>query len=260
MFRIFRIFRVFRIFRISSNFFFFKFFQISEFFRFFYVFEFFRLQFEPMQNELYAFVPGSEGGIRAIRKEFRKSEDSSFYVADDEKAICIDDLLKENSDKSLGVEFFLSLLSDLATLLNEEKEENLDLEQINSNKEEQLMQLEKDLDLTMLKLRRKLMVIRLLGLMSEDEKLQGEVMKNSERLIKFLCLTFQRCATLLKFKDDQDFEFGMAERQSLHTGIEFQCSLSVKMQAKCGQNAAKMQPKCSQNAFKMHSKCSLNAA
>ena len=63
---------------------------------------------------------------------------------------------------------------------------------MDSNKEEQLLQLERDLDLTMYNLRRKLMVIRLLGLMSEDEKLQEEVMKNSTRLVKFLSLTFQR--------------------------------------------------------------------
>ena len=67
---------------------------------------------------------------------------------------------------------------------------------MDSNKEEQLLQLERDLDSTMNSLRRKLMVIRLLGLMSEDEKLQEEVMKNSSRLITFLSLTFQRCATM----------------------------------------------------------------
>ena len=48
----------------------------------------------------------------------------SFYVADDEKAICLDDLLKENSDKTLGVEFYLSLLADLSDLILEEKAED----------------------------------------------------------------------------------------------------------------------------------------
>ena len=52
---------------------------------------------------------------------------------------------------------------------------------LESNKEEQLLQLERDLDSTMNSLRRKLMVIRLLGLMSEDEKLQEKVLENSSR-------------------------------------------------------------------------------
>ena len=93
-----------------------------------------------------------------------------------------------------------------------------------SNKEEQLLQLERDLDSTMLNLRRKLMIIRLLGLMSEDEKLQEEVMKNSSRLVKFLSLTFQRCATMcmLRAKNPEnkdEFSGGMAEMQSLQTAL-----------------------------------------
>ena len=40
------------------------------------------------------------------------------------KAICLDDLMKENSDKSLGVEFYLSLLADLSALILEEKVED----------------------------------------------------------------------------------------------------------------------------------------
>mgnify|MGYP001498769108 CR=1 FL=1 len=81
-----------------------------------------RFKFQPMLDT-YAFVAGESGGIKAIGKEFKKSEESSFYVADDEKAICLDDLMKENSDKSLGVEFYLSLLADLSALILEEKVE-----------------------------------------------------------------------------------------------------------------------------------------
>jgi len=185
-----------------------------------------RFKFQPMLDT-YAFVAGESGGIKAIGKEFKKSEESSFYVADDEKAICLDDLMKENSDKSLGIEFYLSLLADLSALILEEKvEEKVNLEDLDSNKakEEQLLQLERDLDSTMNSLRRKLMVIRLLGLMSEDEKLQEEVMKNPTRLIKFLSLTFQRCATmcLLRQKspeNKEEFSGGMAEMQSLQTAL-----------------------------------------
>ena len=87
-----------------------------------------RCKFQPMLEQ-YAFVAGEGGGIKTIGKEFKKSDESSFYVADDEKAICLDDLMKENSDKSLGVEFYLSLLSDLSALMLEEKtEEKVNLE------------------------------------------------------------------------------------------------------------------------------------
>ena len=86
-----------------------------------------RFKFQPML-ETYAFVAGESGGIKAIGKEFRKSDESSFYVADDEKAICLDDLMKENSDKALGVEFYLSLLADLSAMILEEKvEDKVDL-------------------------------------------------------------------------------------------------------------------------------------
>ena len=69
------------------------------------------------------------------------------------------------------------------------------------------------------------MVIRLLGLMGEDEKLQEEVMKNPSRLIKFLSLTFQRCATmcLLRKQNPQskdEFSGGMAEMQSLQVSLK----------------------------------------
>ena len=43
-----------------------------------------RFKFQPMLDT-YAFVAGESGGIKAIGKEFKKSEESSFYVADDEK-------------------------------------------------------------------------------------------------------------------------------------------------------------------------------
>ena len=106
----------------------------------------------------------------------------------------------------------------------------------NQAKEEQLLQLERDLDSTMNSLRRKLMVIRLLGLMSEDEKLQEEVMKNPTRLIKFLSLTFQRCATmcLLRQKspeNKEEFSGGMAEMQSLQVSLFQFCLFKDQIQS-----------------------------
>ena len=176
-----------------------------------------------MLNETYAFVAGSSGGIRAIGKQFRKSEESSFYVADDEKSICIDDLLKESTDKSLGVEFFLCLLGELSSVMTEETSEVDNFNIAENSTEQQLLQLERDLDSTMNNLRRKLMIIRLLGLMSEDEKLQEKVLESSSRLIQFLSLTFQRCAAMAKKRQnattEEDLDIGMAERQSLQTAL-----------------------------------------
>ena len=66
--------------------------------------------------EQFAFVPGEGGGIKTIGKSFKKNkEEQSFYVADDEKAIILVDLLQV--DKNLEVEVFLSLLCDLTGLI-----------------------------------------------------------------------------------------------------------------------------------------------
>ena len=128
-----------------------------------------RYKFEPMLEQ-FAFVPGEGGGIKAIGKAFKKAEEQSFYVADDEKAIILVDLLQV--DKNLEVEVFLSLLSDLSCLIKEEHEMNtsLDLTKAKSSHEEELLQLERDLDRTMNGLRRRLMIIRMIGLMGEDDR------------------------------------------------------------------------------------------
>ena len=52
-----------------------------------------RFKFKPILDQ-YTFVPGDEGGIKAINKSYKKAEDQSFYVADDEKAIILVDLLQ----------------------------------------------------------------------------------------------------------------------------------------------------------------------
>ena len=52
--------------------------------------------------------------------------------------------------------------------------------------------------------------------------LQENLMKNSERLITFLSMTLQRCASLCQLRQtnkDEDFEAGMTERQSLQTAL-----------------------------------------
>ena len=177
--------------------------------------------FKPMLDQ-YLYVPGSHGGTKVILKDNKKAEENNFYMEDGEKAIIIIDLLTENAKdlKNLGVEFYLSLLNDLNHLmLTENDTDEIAVENVEQNSsEEKLLQLEQDLDRTMMTLRRKLMVIKLLELLSEDKDLQEEVMKNSTRLIQFLLLTFQRCAKLCQSRG-QDYTSGMAEQQSLLTAL-----------------------------------------
>ena len=181
--------------------------------------------FCPMLDE-FVFVPGSQGGTKVILKAKKKAEENSFYMEDGEKAIIVVDLLQDNLDKNLGVEFFLSLLNDLNLFMESEGREEIDLEiddkAEEKDGEEKLLQLERDLDQTMMTLRRKLMVIKLLELLSEDNELQEQVLKNSMRLIQFLLLTFHRCAKLCVNRRDQqvpDYTSGMAEQQSLLTAL-----------------------------------------
>ena len=47
-------------------------------------------------------------------------------------------------------------------------------------------------------------------------------MKNSERLISFLSMTLQRCASLCQYRQtnkEEDFEAGITEKQSLQTAL-----------------------------------------
>lgn len=67
--------------------------------------------------------------------------------------------------------------------------------------ERKLLEFESELDATMLRLRKNLMVIRLLGLMSEDEELQDQLMKDSSRLLDFICITLNRGAAIAVARD-----------------------------------------------------------
>lgn len=67
--------------------------------------------------------------------------------------------------------------------------------------EQKLLDFSDELDQTMLNLRRQLMVIRLLGLLSEDEKLQEQLAKDSGQLLDFVGLTLQRAAIGCKQKE-----------------------------------------------------------
>lgn len=72
----------------------------------------------------------------------------------------------------------------------------------------------------MLRLRRQLMVIRLLGLLSEDEKLRSALMRFPDKLIEFLSLTLNRGSILCQRRiEPDDDDCGGLEVQSLTTAL-----------------------------------------
>ena len=112
------------------------------------------------------------------------------------------------------------------------------LARTSSEMERKLLEFESELDATMLRLRKNLMVIRLLGLMSEDEELQDQLMKDSSRLLDFICITLNRgaaiavarkerrdtrrsCKSEQELDEDEDEDYGsvMLETQSLNTAL-----------------------------------------
>ena len=65
------------------------------------------------------FQTGDEGGIKAVFiEEGVDDAERGFYVADDEKAIVLVDLLTDLSrDKAVAVDFFVKLLRDLSDVM-----------------------------------------------------------------------------------------------------------------------------------------------
>ena len=129
----------------------------------------------------------------------------SFYVADDEKSIAIVDLLEYIKSKDMTVQFYLNLLQDLTDMMDEVAPsidnipvtkhndckhmeitvEGNDIEHSeNTQTLESLLEMEYELEETMCKIRKRLMVIRLIGLMSEDESLKNALAQNAGKMIK----------------------------------------------------------------------------
>merc|ERR1719510_2158312 len=139
------------------------------------------------------FVAGDEGGVTPIRKV---DSAQSFYVSDDEKSIVVQDILEELKDKRLTTSFFLSLLEDLTVAMIDDDLEQVEpeLPEGTGDVEEQLLALERQLDSTMHRMRRNLMVIRLLGLLSEENNFQESLLSESDKMIKFVSSSIKRAA------------------------------------------------------------------
>ena len=80
------------------------------------------------------------------------------------------------------MDFYLKLMSDLTDIVGEsETELELPEPEPGVDLETQLRDLETRLDSAMHRMRRNLMVIRLLGLLSEDQGLQDDLLKETSR-------------------------------------------------------------------------------
>lgn len=155
-----------------------------------------------MMNPDVTFANGEEGGVRIINK---MDSEQSFYVSDDERAIVVQDLLSDVvKDRKLTVEFFLSLMEDLNTAMTEDdvfdggNDVELPISVPGQDIEQQLLDMEKQLDNTMHQMRRSLMVIRLLGLLSEDDNFQENILKESDKMIQFVSAGIKRAATAVR--------------------------------------------------------------
>eukprot|EP00091_Calanus_sinicus_P000294 TRINITY_DN10221_c0_g1_i1.p1 TRINITY_DN10221_c0_g1~~TRINITY_DN10221_c0_g1_i1.p1 ORF type:complete len:412 (+),score=124.92 TRINITY_DN10221_c0_g1_i1:213-1448(+) len=151
-----------------------------------------------MMHKDVVFANGEEGGVKMIKKV---EAGQSFYVTDDEKAIVVQDLLEESKDKALYSQFFLSLMEDLTNaMIDDDQEFDPELPEAvpGQDIEQQLLDLEKHLDSTMHRMRKNLMVIRLLGLLSEDKSFQDNLLKESEKMIQFVTSSVRRAAVGVK--------------------------------------------------------------
>ncbi|XP_040569681.1 transport and Golgi organization protein 6 homolog isoform X1 [Lepeophtheirus salmonis] len=165
------------------------------------------------------FIPGDAGGMLVVKKDF--DEESNFYVKDDEKSIAIVDLITSIS-RDLTLEFYMILVSKLTEIMSG-KEFDIDLNAEELSTEKKLLQIESDLENTMSQLKKNLMIIRLLGLLSEDDTLQEDISKNSSRMIRFVSMTIERGAYLTQKRLSNDAEMdiscGVLESQSLSMAL-----------------------------------------
>ena len=159
---------------------------------------------------------GDEGGVKVMKKS---DSEQSFYLTDDEKSIVIQDLLEELKDKMLSSQFFLSLMEDLSNVMLEDEKDGFDIEfpeaVVGGDIEKQLHDLEDHLDNTMHRMRRNLMIIRLLSLLSEDGSFQENLAKDSGKMVRFISSSVSRAAQAVR----QEKECSTIANQSLNMAL-----------------------------------------
>lgn len=149
-----------------------------------------------MQRDV-MFASGEEGGVKVIQKT---DSQQSFYVTDDEAAIVIQDLLEEQKDKALASQFFLCMMEDL-TVMVEDNKDGFDVELPSpgdGDVEKQIHDLEDHLDAVMHRMRKNLMILRLLSLLSEDKSIEKNLLAESEKMIQFVSVTVRRAAASVR--------------------------------------------------------------
>ena len=149
-----------------------------------------------MQRDV-MFASGEEGGVRIIKKT---DSQQSFYVSDDEAAIVIQDLLEEQKDKALASQFFLCMMEDL-TVMVEDNKDGFDVKLPSPGEgdvERQILDLEDHLDGVMHRMRKNLMILRLLSLLSEDKSIEENLLAESDKMIQFVSVTVRRAAASVR--------------------------------------------------------------
>merc|ERR1719270_1496875 len=140
------------------------------------------------------FSAGDDGGVQVIKKT---DSGQSFYVTDDEKAIVIQGLLEDMKDPTLTSQFFLCLMEDL-TMMVEDNKDGFDVElptaAAGEDVEKQILDLEDHLDTIMHRMRKNLMILRMLSLLSEDKSIEENLFKESDKMIQFVSVSIKRAA------------------------------------------------------------------
>eukprot|EP00096_Caligus_rogercresseyi_P011028 TRINITY_DN4207_c0_g1_i2.p1 TRINITY_DN4207_c0_g1~~TRINITY_DN4207_c0_g1_i2.p1 ORF type:complete len:978 (+),score=245.92 TRINITY_DN4207_c0_g1_i2:190-3123(+) len=171
-------------------------------------------------NPRLRFMSGETGGMSVGLIDF--DEKANFYVQEDEKSIAIVDLVTGIS-QDLTLEMYMLLLGYLGEIMSGGDAFNTELKSEDVSTEEKLLRIERDLDDTMSQLKKNLMIIRLLGLMSEDETLQENISKNSSRMIRFISMTIERGAFLtrkrMKADEESECSSGVLESQSISMAL-----------------------------------------
>ncbi|XP_069037352.1 transport and Golgi organization protein 6 homolog isoform X2 [Lepisosteus oculatus] len=154
---------------------------------------------------LYQFSPGSEGGAVVGLREPICDEDEALYekVSSEQWRVeCFVDLLASLQDSSLPGDYFIELLKELTTWVEEEEEEAA------STLNMSLLELEQYQEQQTAKQEQKLLILQVLAVMCE--RLSHTLLRNPIQVVEFIAAMLQRvCACL-----DREIE-GTVETQSL---------------------------------------------
>ncbi|KAF7699020.1 transport and Golgi organization protein 6 homolog isoform X2 [Silurus meridionalis] len=152
----------------------------------------------------YHFSPGSEGGIRLIRKDPVSDEDDALYekVSGDQwKVECLVQLLAEMKDTDLPGEFFLSLLQNLTDLAAEQQEPDNVLDTSSMT----LLELEKHLTGSVSDYGQRLALLQSLAVMCEILP-HTQLLRKTTQVVSFIVAMLQRACVGLEYESESSVE------------------------------------------------------